>query len=52
MPMPTCPRAHGYSRDATAAVIDQIERFAPAFRERIVDINVRTPRGLQDMTRI
>ncbi|TAM65908.1 NAD(P)/FAD-dependent oxidoreductase [Mycobacterium sp.] len=26
----------GYSGDATAAVIDQIERFAPGFRDRIV----------------
>src|SRR6201996_227646 len=26
----------GYTGDATAAVIDQIERFAPGFRERIV----------------
>jgi phytoene dehydrogenase-like protein len=42
------PMCHGYSRDATAAVIDQIERFAPGFRERIVGINVRTPRGLQE----
>jgi len=27
---------HGYSGDATEAVIDQIERFAPGVRERIV----------------
>ena len=26
----------GYTGDATAAVVDQIERFAPGFRERIV----------------
>jgi phytoene dehydrogenase-like protein len=26
----------GYTGDATAAVIDQIERFAPGFRERII----------------
>jgi phytoene dehydrogenase-like protein len=27
---------HGYAGDATAAIIAQIERFAPGFRERIV----------------
>ncbi|MFD4179816.1 phytoene desaturase family protein [Rhodococcus sp. NPDC058514] len=27
---------HGYTGDATAAIVDQIERFAPGFRERIV----------------
>jgi phytoene dehydrogenase-like protein len=27
---------HGYTGDATAAIIAQIERFAPGFRERIV----------------
>jgi phytoene dehydrogenase-like protein len=33
----------GYKGDATQAVIDQIERFAPGFRERIVATAVRTP---------
>jgi phytoene dehydrogenase-like protein len=33
---------HGYSGDATAAIIAQIERFAPGFRERIVGQAVRT----------
>lgn len=33
---------HGYSGDATAAIIAQIERFAPGFRERIVGTAVRT----------
>ncbi|MEA2494150.1 MAG: hypothetical protein QOJ29_2061 [Thermoleophilaceae bacterium] len=33
----------GYTGDATQAVIDQIERFAPGFRERIVDKSVRSP---------
>jgi phytoene dehydrogenase-like protein len=33
---------HGYTGDATAAVIDQIERFAPGFRDRIVGTAVRT----------
>ncbi|MCW2513771.1 MAG: FAD-dependent oxidoreductase [Mycobacterium sp.] len=39
---------HGFSGDATDAIIDQIERFAPGFRDRIVGIDVRTPRGLQE----
>jgi phytoene dehydrogenase-like protein len=33
---------HGYSGDATAAIIAQIERFAPGFRERIVGTAVRS----------
>jgi phytoene dehydrogenase-like protein len=32
---------HGYAGDATAAIIEQIERFAPGFRERIVGKAVR-----------
>jgi phytoene dehydrogenase-like protein len=32
----------GYTGNATEAVIAQIERFAPGFRERIVDMSVRT----------
>lgn len=32
----------GYDGDATAAIEDQIERFAPGFRDRIVARNVRT----------
>ena len=32
----------GYSGDATAAMVTQIERFAPGFRERIVGQAVRT----------
>lgn len=35
----------GYAGDATEAVIAQIERFAPGFRERIVDQHVTTPAG-------
>ena len=31
-----CPRPHGYAGDATEAVLDQIERFAPGLRERVV----------------
>jgi phytoene dehydrogenase-like protein len=33
----------GYPRDASDAVIDQIERFAPGFRDRIIARAVRTP---------
>lgn len=33
---------HGYAGDATEAIIAQIERFAPAFRDRIVGTAVRT----------
>lgn len=33
----------GYTGDATAAIEQQIERFAPGFKERIVARHVRTP---------
>ncbi len=33
---------HGYSGDATEAIIAQIERFAPGFRERIIGMAVRS----------
>ncbi|WP_269781865.1 NAD(P)/FAD-dependent oxidoreductase [Nocardioides sp. R-C-SC26] len=33
----------GYAGDATAAIVAQIERFAPGFRERIVDQHVTSP---------
>ena len=33
---------HGYTGDATEAVIGQIERFAPGFREQIVALHSRT----------
>ena len=33
---------HGYTGDATAAIIGQIERFAPGFRERIIGKAVRS----------
>ena len=32
---------HGYTGDATTAILDQIERFAPGFRDRIVASAVR-----------
>ncbi|MGV9675558.1 phytoene desaturase family protein [Nocardia sp. NPDC003482] len=34
---------HGYSGDATEAVIAQIERFAPGFRERVIGLSCRSP---------
>ena len=34
---------NGYDGDATEVLIDQIERFAPGLRERIVGRAVRTP---------
>ena len=34
---------HGYTGDATEAIIAQFERFAPGFRERIVGKTVRSP---------
>lgn len=34
---------HGFPGDATAAILDQIERFAPGLRERIVAQHVRRP---------
>ncbi len=36
----------GYGGDATEAILGQIERFAPGFRERIVATSVRTPADL------
>ncbi|HWJ09377.1 MAG TPA: NAD(P)/FAD-dependent oxidoreductase [Nocardioides sp.] len=33
----------GYDGDATEAITAQIERFAPGFRERVVDIHVTRP---------
>jgi phytoene dehydrogenase-like protein len=33
---------HAYTGDATAAIVAQIERFAPGFRERIAGIAVRS----------
>jgi len=38
---------HGYDGDATDAVINQIERFAPGFRERILAVSTRDPAGLE-----
>lgn len=38
---------HGYTGDATQALLDQIERFAPGSRERIVGMSVRSPQGFE-----
>jgi phytoene dehydrogenase-like protein len=37
---------NGYGGDATESLLDQIERFAPGFRERIVATSVRSPADL------
>lgn len=37
---------NGYTGDATEALLDQIERFAPGLRERILARHVRTPADL------
>ncbi|WP_420753399.1 phytoene desaturase family protein [Rhodococcus sp. O3] len=37
----------GYTGDATEAVVAQIERFAPGFRDRIVATRVATPADLE-----
>lgn len=36
---------HGYGGDATYAVLDQIERFAPGFRDTVVGRHVTSPVG-------
>ncbi len=38
---------HRYTEDATDAVLDQIERFAPGFRDRIVALQARGPIDLE-----
>jgi len=38
---------HGYDGDATEAVLDQLDRFAPGVRERIVAMHVTPPAGLE-----
>lgn len=37
----------GYSGDATDAILNHVEHFAPGFRDRILQIVVTTPAGLQ-----
>lgn len=38
---------HGYTGDATDAVLAQLERFAPGVRDRIVGRHVRTPAQIE-----
>jgi phytoene dehydrogenase-like protein len=38
---------NGYSADAADAILDQIERFAPGLRERIVATSFRTPAQIE-----
>jgi phytoene dehydrogenase-like protein len=38
---------HGYDGNAEHVLIDQLERFAPGLRERIVATNVRTPAEIE-----
>lgn len=38
---------HGYTGDATDAIIGQIERFAPGFRDRILAVSTRDPAALE-----
>lgn len=39
---------HGYTGDATDAVISQIERFAPGVRDQIVAVSTRNPAQLEE----
>lgn len=38
---------HGYTGDATAAVLEQFERFAPGTRERVLAVTSTSPADLQ-----
>ena len=38
---------NGYSADAASVILDQVERFAPNFRDRIVATSVRTPAQIE-----
>jgi phytoene dehydrogenase-like protein len=38
---------HGYTGDATSAIVGQIERFAPGFGERIVGMHTMSPAAYQ-----
>ncbi|WP_406275611.1 NAD(P)/FAD-dependent oxidoreductase [Nocardia sp. NBC_00881] len=39
---------HGYTGDATEAIISQIQRFAPGFRDRVIGTTVRTTTGFAE----
>ena len=38
---------HGHPGDVTSTIVDQVERFAPGFRERIVSTRVRSVRQME-----
>ncbi|MFK0105276.1 phytoene desaturase family protein [Streptomyces sp. NPDC091217] len=38
---------HGYDGDATAAVLDRIEQYAPGLRDRVVGLSTRSPAQLE-----
>jgi len=42
-----CHVPNGSTVDMTDAILDQVERFAPGFRERILAVNARGPAALQ-----
>ena len=42
-----CHVPRGYTGDATGALLEQVERFAPGFRDRIVGMHVRDPARIE-----
>jgi phytoene dehydrogenase-like protein len=38
---------HGYTGDATDVVLNQIERFAPGFKDQVLAVHVRAPADLE-----